>query len=162
MSASGIVVFDCMVRPMGRARPVLPSAFLARLTGIDAARVAAEGRDRGRALAEFAAFAGPDPSFSRGKDEITSIAPSCLVAGLVSPLPAIRFGNAAAPVVAAGEPPEVVHRLRSHTICRHFGLAGDGRDRDGLCDAPGVGRALQHLLRTARLRPGWFDRDRGA
>lgn len=155
-------MFDCIVRPAGRAGPAMPSAFFARLTGIDAARVAAEGRELGQALADFAAFAGPDPIYSWGKDEITSIAPSCFVAGIVSPLPASRFGNAAALVAAAGEPLEVVHRLRSHTICSHFGLADGGRAHDGLSDARGVARALQHLLRTGRLSPASVAADRGA
>ena len=154
--------FDCIVTPEGRDGPVMPSAFFARLTGIDAGRVQSEGAPLAEALARFAAFAGQDPIYSWGKDEITSIAPSCFVAGIISPLPAERFGNAAALVVESGEPLEVVHGLRSHTLPRHFGLAPEDGAHDGLADARGVARVLQHLLRHGRLTPAAFDLHRGA
>lgn len=154
--------FDGIVTPVGRDGPVAPSPFFTRLTGIDAARIAREGRPLVRALADLAAFAGDDALWSWGKDEITSIAPACFVAGIVSPLPAARFGNAAALLVAAGEPLETVHRLRSHTLPQHFGLPAEEAAHDGLADARGVARVLQHLLRAGRLDPAAFGSGHGA
>lgn len=148
--------FDCIVRPMGRAGPVDPPAFFTRLAGIDAARIAAEGRPLAEALSAFADFAGDAPIYSWGKDEITSIAPSCFVEGIVSPIPTARFRNAAALVVAAGEPLDTVHGLRSHTIAAHFGLPPEDRAHDGVSDARSVARVLQHLLAAGRLAPAAF------
>ena len=148
--------FDCIVQPVGRAGPVAPSAFFTRLTGIDAARIAAEGRPLEDALNSFADFVNDAPIFSWGKDEITSFAPSCFVAGITSPLPAARFGNAAALLLSAGEPPETVQNLRSHTIAAHFGLPKEDRAHDGLADARSVARVLQRLLQAGRLSASDF------
>jgi DNA polymerase III epsilon subunit-like protein len=145
--------FDCIVEPLGRDGPVEPSPFFTRLTGIDAGRIAREGRPLHRALDAFAAFVQGDAIWSWGKDEITSIAPACFVAGLVSPLPAARFGNAAALVVKAGEALATVHGLRSHTLAAHFGLPPEPHAHDGLADARAVARVLGHLLADGRLRP---------
>jgi hypothetical protein len=145
--------FDCIVAPVGRAGPIAPSQFFTRLTGIDAARIAREGRPLCRALEDFAAFAGGDAIWSWGKDEITSLAPSCFVAGMVSPLPAACFGNAAALLVKAGVPLATVHGLRSHTIAAHFGMPPEPRAHDGLADARAVARVLGHLMAEGRLTP---------
>ena len=145
--------FDCIVAPVGRDGPVAPSPFFTRLTGIDADRITREGRPLDRALKDFAEFAGGDAIWSWGKDEITSIAPACFVAGIVSPLPAARFGNAAALLVKAGVPLATVHGLRSHTISAQFGLPPEPRAHDGLADARAVARVLGHLMAEGRLRP---------
>ena len=145
--------FDCIVAPVGRDGPVPPSPFFTRLTGIDADRIAREGRPLDRALADFADFAGDDAIWSWGKDEITSLAPACFVAGIVSPLPAARFGNAAALLLKAGEALHIVHGLRSHTLLAHFGLPPEPRAHDGVNDARAVARVLSHLLTDGRLRP---------
>ncbi|MCU4652157.1 exonuclease [Roseibacterium sp. SDUM158016] len=143
--------FDCIVRPVGRHGPVAIPEFFTKLTGISEARVAAEGVDLAEALDRFAAFAGDAPVLSWGKDEITSLAPSCFAAGILCPIPPARFANAAALVHAAGEPMEVVHTLRSHTIAAHFGLPPEARAHDGLDDARSVARVLSHLMREGRL-----------
>ncbi len=145
--------FDCLVCPVGRDGPAPLPEFFTRLTGITPDRLAHDGLPLADALTAFARFAGTDLLWSWGKDEITSIAPACFVAGLVSPLPATRFGNAAALVQQAGEPLEVVHTLRSHTIAAHFGMPPEAQAHDGLADARSVARVLQHLLRSDRLAP---------
>lgn len=142
---------DCLVQPAGRDGPVALPAFFARLTGITADRVEAEGVCLSVALDRLAAFAEGAPLYSWGKDEINAIAPSCFAAGIVSPLPAARFGNAAVLVRQAGEALDIVHGLRSHTIAAHFGVASQDRAHDGLADALSVARVLQHLLRAGRL-----------
>jgi hypothetical protein len=96
--------FDCIVTPVGRNGPVAPSEFFTRLTGIDEARITAEGVPLAEALERFAAFVGDRPILSWGKDEITSLAPSCFVAGLVCPIPVEQFRNAAALLLSAGVP----------------------------------------------------------
>lgn len=148
--------FDCIVRPVGRDGPVAITGFFARLTGLDAARVAAEGRPLDDALGRFAAFAGDAPLWSWGKDEITSIAPACFVSGIVSPLPAARFGNSAALLLRAGVPLAEVHGLRSHTLPSRFGLPPEPRAHDGVADARGVARVLAHLLGKGLLTPEDF------
>jgi len=150
--------FDAIVQPIGRNGPVAPSAFFTKFTGIDAARIARDGHPLAAALNAFAAFAGDAPLFSWGKDEITALAPACFVAGLVSPLPATRFGNAASLVVKAGEPLETVQTLRSPGLPAHFGLAPETRAHDGVADARAVARTLAHLMADGRLHPADFTR----
>jgi hypothetical protein len=149
--------FDCIVTPVGRNGPVAPSAFFTRLTGIDAARITAEGVPLAEALERFAAFVGDRPILSWGKDEITSLAPSCFVAGLVCPIPVEQFRNAAALLLSAGVPPETVHGLRSNTLPAHFDLPPEPKGHDGVADARGVARVLSHLLTRGLLRPSDFD-----
>lgn len=143
--------FERLVVPMGRRGRVALPPFFTTLTGITEARVDAEGVPLARALSDFAAFCADAPLYSWGKDEITSLAPACFVAGLVCPIPAGRFHNAAALLRQAGEPADVVQQLRSHGIAAHFGLAEDGAAHDGVSDAVSVARGVQHLLRTGRL-----------
>lgn len=145
--------FECLVKPVGRDGPAPLPAFFTRLTALGQDRVEREGVPLGAALASFAAFAGTDPLWSWGKDEITSLAPACFIAGIACPIPAARFGNAAVLLLAAGEPLETVHGLRSNTLPGHFGLPPEEIAHDGLADARGVARVLQHLLRGGRLRP---------
>lgn len=144
--------FERLVEPVGRTGPVPLPAFFTQLTGITQERLSEEARPLADALDDFAAFCGSAPIFSWGKDEITSLAPACFVAGLVCPLPATRFHNAAGLLRASGEPLETVHGLRSHTIAAHFGLAPE-KAHDGLGDARAVARVLQHLLRGGALTP---------
>jgi len=75
------------------------------------------------------------------------------VQGKQSPIPATQFRNAPPLLVKAGEPLDVVHQLRSNTICDHFGLAAPGPAHDAPADAAGVATALQHLLKVGRLSP---------
>jgi hypothetical protein len=148
--------FDCIVRPVGRDGPVSPSEFFTRLTDIDAVRIAREGVTLTEALDAFAAFAGDAPILSWGKDEITSIAPACFVAGVVCPIPVQRFRNAAALLLKAGVPLETVHGLRSHTLPAHFDLSPEPRGHDGVADARGVARVLAYLLSEGRLSTADF------
>lgn len=143
--------FERIVRPVGRDGPVAPSDFFTGLTGIGAERIAQDGVPLGEALDAFASFSGDSPIFSWGKDEITSIAPACFVEGRVCPIPASRFGNAAALVLKAGVSLETIHGLRSHTLPQHFGLPPEPAAHDGLSDARGVARVLSHLLSEGRL-----------
>ena len=148
--------FDCIARPVGRDGPVAPSTFFTRLTGIDAERIAREGVALTEALRRFGAFVGSAPIYSWGKDEITSIAPACFVAGVVCPIPVARFGNAAALLLKAGVPLETVHGLRSNTLPAHFGLEPEPKGHDGVADARGVARVLSHLLSEGRLAAADF------
>jgi hypothetical protein len=148
--------FDCIVRPVGRDGPFPPSEFFIKLTGIDGDRIGQEGVSLSEALEKFASFSGSAPIFSWGKDEITSIAPTCFVAGVVCPIPVQRFGNAASLLLKAEVPLETVHGLRSHTLPAHFGLEPEARGHDGVADARGVARVLSHLLSEGRLYPSDF------
>jgi hypothetical protein len=102
-------------------RVTLDPAFTI-LTGITNARVAADGRGLGAVLADLAAFSGDAPLWSWGKDEINLMAISGYVEGIAPPIPAARFGNACALLIRAGVPYAEVQRLRSHSLCAHFGL----------------------------------------
>jgi hypothetical protein len=145
--------FDCIVQPCGRNGPIEPSPFFSRLTGIDADRIAREARSLADALQAFAEFAGDAPIYSWGKDEITSIAPSCFVTGVACPIPVTQFRNAAGLLLRAGVAMDIVGGLRSHTLPAHFGLEPEPRGHDGVADARGVARVLSFLLSEGRLTP---------
>ena len=140
------------VQPMDRdGQVVTVDPLVTRLTGIDDARLARDGLDLASALVRLADFAGEAPLFGWGKDDLLTLAPSLFVRGLLSPLPAHRFRSAVPLLLDAGEAPEVVHGLRSHTICAHYGLQNEGPAHDARADAYSVAKALQHLLISGRL-----------
>ena len=147
--------FDVIVRPKGRdGTPVELDPFFTELTGITPARVADEGVPLADALARFDAFADGDRMWSWGKDELNMIAVSCWIEGIVPPMRPDRFGNAAALVLAAGVPQEVVDRTRSNTLAATVGAATPPlRPHDGVDDARSVAYALAHLMRTRALDP---------
>ncbi len=143
--------FNCLVTPVGRDGPEPLPTFFQSFSGISEDRLQRDGLPLTEALAAFAAFVGNDAIWSWGKDEITSIAPACFVAGIPCAIPVSQFGNAAALLVQAGTPLDVVNGLRSHTLPAHFGLDSEARAHDGLADARGVARVLQHLLTEGQL-----------
>ncbi|MEX0280861.1 MAG: exonuclease, partial [Arenibacterium sp.] len=80
-----------------------------------------------------------------------TLAATLFVQDMPSPIPARQFRNATPLLVAAGETLETVHKLRSNTICVHFGLAPPGQAHDARADAASVATVLSHLLATGRL-----------
>ncbi|MEQ6249188.1 exonuclease [Sulfitobacter sp. HNIBRBA3233] len=133
----------------GQIAPVDP--LLTRLCGITDAQLQAEGLALADALAALSDFARGSLLLGWGKDELLTFAPSLFVQGLTSPIPAAQFRNAPPLLVTAGEDLETVHRLRSNTICGHFGLDAPGPAHDARADAAAVATALSHLLNTGRL-----------
>ncbi|MBV2358837.1 exonuclease [Thalassococcus sp. CAU 1522] len=152
--------FSVVIAPRDRfGAPVTLDPLAERLTGVTNARVAAEGLPLDRALGSFSVFAGDDALWSWGKDEFNMIAISCYVAGIAPPLPAARFGNAAALLHAAGVALDDIHRLRSNTLPDHFGLTvPDARGHDALGDARMVAVVLRHLMDRGRLHPDRMTR----
>ena len=140
------------VTPLDRDGARIPlHPLVTQLTGITEGRLDREGMPLAGALSALDAFAEGAPLLAWGKDELLSLAASLFVEGLSSPIPASRFRSAVPLVVQAGEPVETVERLRSHTICAHFGLPEAGPAHDARGDAASVARALQHLLASGRL-----------
>jgi DNA polymerase III epsilon subunit-like protein len=140
------------VTPVDRDGARVPlHPLVTKLTGITEDRLDAEGMTLGDALQALDAFSDGAPLLAWGKDELLSLAASLFVQGLASPIPARRFRNAVPLVVQAGEPVESVERLRSHTICAHFGLPDAGPAHDARGDAACVAAVLQHLLASGRL-----------
>ncbi len=141
------------VIPRGRRgeRLALDPLFT-RLTGITEATLDAEGIDLGAALARLEAFAGGATLWSWGKDELNMIAVSCWIAGIAPPLAPARFANACDLALAAGMPPDTVHKTRSNTLPAAFGVDHPPLTaHDGLDDARAVAYTLQHLLRQGAL-----------
>lgn len=151
-----------VVVPRDRHGAVWPlSPLFTRLTGIDAARIEAEGIELAPALRALADFAGEDTIWAWGNDEIFALGISCYLAGIAPPLAATRFGNAVRLLVKAGVPPEEVVTLRSNTLGRHFGVDDTGAQaHDALGDAQSVAFVLRHFLRDNKLRAEDFARDR--
>lgn len=147
--------FEVLIRPRDRNGALMQLHPLnARLTGVSAERLAQEGTDLADALQRLSDFAAGDVMWAWGKDEFNMVAISCYVAGIAPPIPAGRFGNAPKLFLAAGEPLEVVHGLRSNTMLEHFGLTlGGARGHDALGDARMVAEVLRHLMHAGRLDP---------
>ncbi|MBV7377420.1 exonuclease [Maritimibacter sp. DP4N28-5] len=150
--------FERIVTPRGRDGNVLaPSALFTKLTGIDKARIAAEGVGLAPALEALGDFANGARIWAWGNDEHFAVAISCYVAGIDPPLPVTAFGNATQLFQRAGLPVDDIHQLRSDKLAAHFGLPDDDlAAHDALGDALSTARALQHLLRRGHLAPNDF------
>ena len=146
--------FEAMIRPRDRTgTPAELDPHFTWLTGITPERVEREGVPLAAALQRFATFAGGDTCWSWGKDELNMLAISCWVEGIAPPLGPEHFGNAAGLLLATDLDPDAVGRMRSNTICEALGVETPPlRAHDALGDALSVAYALQHLLRTGRLR----------
>jgi DNA polymerase III epsilon subunit-like protein len=140
------------VRPVDRDGEGVPlHPLVTQLTGITQDIIDTKGVALSEALAELDAFSEGATLLAWGKDELLSLAAGLFVADRPSPIPARRFRNAVPLLVRAGESIETVQRLRSHTLCAHFGLPQVGAAHDARGDAASVALVLQHLLATGRL-----------
>ncbi len=147
------------VIPQDRDGDVVPvDPLLTRLTGIDDAILSEEGIPIVDALAALDAFSQGGPLLSWGTDDVLTFSTSLFVQGLLSPIPAARFRNAVPLLLTAGEALEDVLKLRSNTICDHFGLDAPGAAHDARADAASVALVLRHLLSQNRLSAADFHR----
>jgi inhibitor of KinA sporulation pathway (predicted exonuclease) len=145
--------FKVLIKPRDRfgAQPTV-DPFFTELTGITQADIDREGVAHSDALARFAAFSDGATFWSWGKDELTLLAISSYVEGVIPPIPAHRFGNAIGLVLNAGTPVADMSRMTSGRLSEYFGFSTpDGRQHDALDDAMSVAVSLQHLLRTQKL-----------
>jgi len=132
--------------------------FLTALTGISQADIDQDGVPLQTALAEFDRFSEGGVLWSWGKDELFALAVSCFVAGFAPPIPATRFGNACALLLAAGMPAADLSRTRSSGLAAYYNIdLPELRAHDALDDALSVALTLQHLLRQGKLTPAAFD-----
>lgn len=138
----------------GRVAPVDP--LLTRLTQIDDQVLAQEGLPLMQALKAFDAFSKGDMLLSWGTDDVLTFSTSLFVQGVLSPIPAPRFRNAVPLLLAAGEDEETVLKLRSNTLCAHYGLEPPGTAHDARTDAASVAIVLSHLLADNRLNVADF------
>jgi hypothetical protein len=147
--------WEQIVLPMDRrglAADIHP--FFARLTGLDADRIARDGVPLEEALAGFDGFSDGAPFWSWGKDEFNLLAISCYVSGIAPPIPVTRFGNATRLFAAAGFDHETIHGLRSPGLPAFLGLETEElQAHDALGDAMAVALSIQHLIRDGRLDP---------
>ncbi|MEW9918278.1 exonuclease [Marimonas sp. MJW-29] len=140
------------VEPRDRDGKIVPvDPLLTRLTGIDDALLAREAVPLVEALEALDRFADGGLLMSWGTDDVLTLSTSLYVQGVLSPIPARRFRSAVPLLVTAGEPEETVLKLRSNTICDHFGLEAPGDAHDARADATGVACVLAHLLAMGRL-----------
>jgi DNA polymerase III epsilon subunit-like protein len=135
---------------------VLVDPLLTRLTGIDDAVLARQGLPLLDAMAALDRYSQGDPLLSWGTDDVLTLSTSLFVQGQPSPIPAPRFRNAVPLLLAAGENLEDVLKMRSNTICAHFGIDAPGAAHDARADATGVALALSHLLTQNRLSEADF------
>ncbi|MDG2570720.1 hypothetical protein P7L87_24515, partial [Vibrio parahaemolyticus] len=141
----------------GNQYPIDP--FFTKLTGITEENIQTEGVSLQEALAGFDRFSDGARAWSWGKDELNMVAISCYVAGIPWSIPAHRFDNAVKLVIAAGMPIEDIAKTPSNKLAdyysvEHLPLQG----HDALDDALSVAYAMQHLLKTGKLRAEVFDR----
>lgn len=142
------------VTPLDRDGQVVSvDPLVTRLCGITDAQLRDEGVPLTQAMQSLAEFADGALILGWGKDDLLTLAASLFVQGLPSPIPARQFRNAPILLIAAGEDPDTVHKLRSNTICAHYGLEASGPAHDARADAAGVATALQYLLRIEKLTP---------
>lgn len=131
--------------------------FFTRLTGITEEIIAAEGVPLQDALSSFDSFSEGAQCWSWGKDELNMMAISTYVAGIQPPMPASRFDNAVRLLLAAGMPVEDLAKTPSNSLADYYGVEHlPLQGHDALDDALSVSYALQHLLRSGKLKPEEF------
>ena len=82
---------------------------------------------------------------------------STYVAGIQPPMPAGRFDNAVRLLLAAGMPVEDLAKTPSNSLADYYGVEHPPlQGHDALDDALSVSYALQHLLRSGKLKPEEF------
>lgn len=152
--------FRSYVRPVDRfGQQYALDPFFTKLTGITEADMQAEGVSLAEGLTAVDRFSEGSRFWSWGKDELNMVAISCYVAGIEPSIPATRFDNAVKLVIAAGMPVEDIGRTPSNKLVDYYGVEHPPlREHDALGDALSVAYALQHLLRTEKLRPEVFQR----
>ena len=154
---------DLIVRPIDRhGRPVAIDAELTRLTGITQTTIDTKGLDLETALARLVDFSSGATLWSWGKDEVATLATSCFVAGIESPIPPDRFDNVCKLMLRAGMPYADIVKTRSNGLAAYFGVARDGLTaHDALDDARSLTDAVRHLMDAGRLTAADFDPDAG-
>lgn len=151
--------FQSYVLPIDRFGQRYPlDPFFTKLTSIREEDIDTKGVALEVALSEVDRFSNGAKFWSWGKDELNMVAISCYVAGITPMIPAGRFDNAVKLVAAAGMPQQDIAQTPSNKLAEYFGVQHPPlRGHDALDDALSVSYAVQHLLRTKKLRPEVFD-----
>ncbi|MCZ7449816.1 exonuclease domain-containing protein [Agrobacterium rhizogenes] len=150
--------YKVLVSPVDRhGRRYAIDPFFTRLTGITEEIIKAEGVPLQDALSSFDSFSEGAQCWSWGKDELNMMAISTYVAGIQPPMPARRFDNAVRLLLAAGMPVEDLAKTPSNNLADYYGVEHPPlQGHDALDDALSVSYALQHLLRSGKLKPDEF------
>lgn len=150
--------YKVLVSPVDRhGRRYAIDPFFTRLTGITQEIIEAEGVPLQDALSSFDSFSEGAQCWSWGKDELNMMAISTYVAGIQPPMPAGRFDNAVRLLLAAGMPVEDLAKTSSNSLADYYGVEHPPlQGHDALDDALSVSYALQHLLRSGKLKPEEF------
>ncbi|WP_421403209.1 3'-5' exonuclease [Agrobacterium fabrum] len=150
--------YKVLVSPVDRhGRRYAIDPFFTRLTGITQEIIEAEGVPLQDALSSFDSFSEGAQCWSWGKDELNMMAISTYVACIQPPMPAGRFDNAVRLLLAAGMPVEDLAKTSSNSLADYYGVEHPPlQGHDALDDALSVSYALQHLLRSGKLKPEEF------
>lgn len=150
--------YKVLISPVDRhGRRYAIDPFFTRLTGITEDNIEAEGVPLQDALSSFDSFSEGAQCWSWGKDELNMMAISTYVAGIQPPMPACRFDNAVRLLLAAGMPVEDLAKTPSNSLADYYGVEHPPlQGHDALGDALSVSYALQHLLRSGKLKPEEF------
>ena len=150
--------YKVLISPVDRhGRRYAIDPFFTRLTGITEENIEAEGVPLQEALSSFDSFSEGAQCWSWGKDELNMMAISTYVAGIQPPMPARRFDNAVRLLLAAGMPVEDLAKTPSNSLADYYGVEHPPlQGHDALDDALSVSYALQHLLRSGKLKPEEF------
>lgn len=151
--------FRAYVQPIDRfGNRYAIDPFFTKLTGITERDIETKGVPLQEALNGIDRFSEGARLWSWGKDELNMVAISCYIAGIDPPIPASRFDNAVKLVLAAGMPVEDIAKTRSNRLADYYGVEHPPlKGHDGLDDALSVAYAVQHLLRTGKLRAEVFE-----
>lgn len=141
-----------------QGNPVQVEPYFTDLTGITQERLDREGISHGDALQRFESFCETATIWSWGKDELTLLAISSYVAGVIPSIPAHRFSHAGRLLLRAGMPWEDLKKTTSGHLAGYFGLHIPGNQHhDALDDAMSVAVTLQHFLKTGQLTASDFE-----
>jgi len=141
--------FEVLIRP--QVNPVLSSYFV-ELTRITNERLDREAVSFGEGLSQFIGFAGTDPCFCYGRDDLV-IARNAALCGRPDLWRQPPATNLRLWLERVGVPLSGVH---SGALAAHVGAAAQGRIHDALADARSLAEATRFLV--SRGAPNPFHR----
>ena len=149
--------FSVIVKPRDEYGNEIPlDPYFINLTGISQEDVDLKSVELSDALYSFSQFVGDCPIYSYGRDHLTTLLPSCYIAGIKFLFPPQRFRDIRRVFRRAGVTEDVIYGNSSGTIARVLGAHFEGRVHDAMDDVRSIVAALGLLCQRGSLKSEWL------
>lgn len=130
--------------------------YFINLTGISQEDVDVKGIELRDALCSLKQFAQDSLIYSYGRDDLSTLLPSCYIASVAFPFSPGQFRDVRHVFRRAGVSEEVIYGNSSGTIARALGAQFEARAHDAMNDVRSIVAALQLLYRRGSLELEWL------